>query len=115
MEDCDIKKFSKAELDVLPYDIYKWNCCVKDCCNGTTVRDYGIYPFYFLNRNGKSCEKFPGRYWMDLSAVKWFCGKHWKYFQRLGAEKMFEKFCDYEKPALGKLVKKVNQGNEKIG
>lgn len=111
-----LKSMNKAELDSLPYDVYKWNCCVKGCNNGTTVRDYGVGPqYYFLNRNGKASEKNPKKYWQDLNDLSWFCSKHWKFFERLGPIYMFERMVDKEKPKIGDFVKKVNMGNHKIG
>lgn len=106
---------SKAELDSLPYDVYKWNCCCKNCNGYTTVRDYGIAPTYFLNRNSKASQKNPKEYWQDLEVFSWFCSKHWKYFKRLGGYTMFEKYADSNKPKLGDFVKKVNTGIRKIG
>jgi hypothetical protein len=118
MEDFEILfNMTKAELDALPYDVYKWNCCCKDCKNATTVRDYGLETegMYFLNRNGKAADKNPKSYWMNLFEIYWFCGKHWKYFQRLGQEAMFKKFVDYEKDKLAEKIKEVNTGIRKIG
>ena len=63
MEDLNyILSLKKEELDSLPYDVLKWECCCKDCKRGTTVRDYGIAPNYILNRNGKTINKNPSKY-----------------------------------------------------
>ena len=110
----DIRQLDKESLDVLPYNILKWDCCFKGCDCGTTVRDYGLQPFYFLNRNSKEALRNPEKYWNDLSRIRWFCGKHWKYYQRLGPEYVFKKFC-IDKGFPIEVVKNVNQRNEKIG
>lgn len=110
----DFINLDKQELDVLPYSVFKWNCCCRDCENGTTVRDYGFEPHYFLNRNSKRSVLRTRDYWNNLSIRIWFCGKHNEYYKRLGWNTMIEKYVDLEKPKLGNFVKKVNQGNEKI-
>lgn len=111
----ELEKMTKAELDALPYVIHKWNCACKDCPNGTTVRDYGAGPLYFLNRNSKGAELHPQTYWVNLDTHIWYCGKHWKYFKRLGAVAMENRYIDWGKPRLGEKVKEVNFGIQKIG
>lgn len=112
--DIDImRNLSKQELDLLPYDVLKWHCCCKGCKNSTTVRDYGVSPYYFLNRNSKEAQKHPLNYWNNLNVVYWFC-KHYQFLKRLGGEYMFEKYADKEKEKIGILVKKVNYGIEQI-
>lgn len=111
----DFIKLDKEVLDVLPYDIFKWKCCVRGCENGTTVRDYGISPFYFLNRNTKAALKNPRDYWKKIHEVEvssiWFCGKHWKFYERLGDE-YTRKYFDKNQI---EFVKKVNQSTEHLG
>ncbi|OPC36170.1 hypothetical protein [Elizabethkingia miricola] len=109
----DFMKLSKSDLDILPYDVLKWECCFKDCKNGTTVRDYGIAPNYFLNRNSKAADKSPNKYWHNTSNIVWFCGKHYPYMKRLGMEYTFQRFCKYKRPS-PRIIKQVNQNIEKI-
>lgn len=112
----DFKHLDKSELDILPYEIYRWDCCCKDCSNGTTVRDYGFAPHYFLNRNSKKSFQTPRIYWCNLDLQVWFCGKHFSYYKRFGFEVMWDKYIDHNKPKnVGGLVKKSNQNIEKIG
>lgn len=111
----EIKKLDKPSLDILPYEVYRWECCCKNCPNGTTVRDYGFAPHYFLNRNSKKASESPRTYWYKLDLNVWLCGKHLEYHKRLGADIMWEKYIDIEKPRLGLLVKKINQNIEQIG
>ena len=109
----EIMKLDKEDLDSMPYNVLKWECCFNGCKCGTTVRDYGLHPFYFLNRNSKAAERNPKKYWFDLRVIHWFCGKHWKYYQRLGAEYVFNKFA-VDKGFPVEVVKKVNYINEQI-
>ena len=111
----DFIELDKDDLDALPYDVYRWNCCCKDCNNGTTIRDYGFSPNYFLNRNSKKSKMTPQIYWFRVDVQRWFCGKHFEYLKRLGDQIMWDKFIDHDKEALGSLVKKVNQQIEKLG
>lgn len=118
------KQLDKEALDSLPYTVIKWNCQVKGCCNGTTVRDYGIHPWYFLNRNSKNANKNPTDYWKGIQNQKFsnwlLCGKHNMFFKRL--EKSFDldsiiyKLCDWDKIKIDttKIIRSVNQGVEKI-
>lgn len=111
-------QLDKASLDALPYDLYKWNCCCKKCENGTTVRDYGIAPFYFLNRNSKNAESKTDRYWNNLNQFVWFCGKHWKLIRRLEKKYSYgtiaEKLINPSKPKIGLFVKQVNASMEQV-
>jgi hypothetical protein len=107
-------QLDKPSLDRLPYDIYKWNCQCKGCDNGTTVRDYGIAPFYFLNRNSKYCFEHPKEYWHRVyqGGNFWLCGKHLKFYNRLkkiyGERATYLRLCHYEKARIGELIRKVN-------
>ena len=111
----EIMKLDKSSLDILPYEVYRWECCCKNCPNGTTVRDYGFSPHYFLNRNSKSSEQNPQKYWNNTDVTFWFCSKHWQYLKRLGSEKMWKSYVDLNKPRLGNFLKKANQNIEQIG
>lgn len=109
----EIMRLDKPDLDVLPYDVLKWTCCVDGCDRGTTVRDYGLTPYYFLNRNSKAAERKPETYWINAYRKVWFCGKHLEYLKRLGAEYVFKKWSI--SPGFPvEIVKKVNQQNEII-
>ncbi|WP_027381859.1 hypothetical protein [Epilithonimonas caeni] len=110
----EFMKLDKMELDNLPYDVLKWECCFKNCNRGTTIRDYGIGPFYFLNRNSKAAEKHPERYWNNLNHIVWFCGKHYPYFKRLGWQQIEHRYFERKELSINP-IKKVNQGNEKLG
>jgi hypothetical protein len=115
-------QLDKEALDSLPYTVLKWNCQCKKCSNGTTIRDYGIYPFYFLNRNSKYAARKPEEYWYKIiqGGNYWLCGKHWKFFQRLKKKYdegfIYHKLCDYYKQRIDfkKIIRSVNQGVEKI-
>ncbi|KUJ56432.1 hypothetical protein [Chryseobacterium aquaticum] len=114
MEDLNyILSLSKVELDSLPYDVLKWECCCKDCNRGTMVRDYGITPIYFLNRNSKAADKNPSKYWMDTSKIVWLCGKHYAIMKRCGFDYILKKYFEHNKHPF-EIIKKVNQGIEKI-
>lgn len=114
MEDQEyILSLTKEELDSLPYDVLRWKCCCKECDRGTTVRDYGIAPLYFLNRNGKLSEKNPSKYWMNTSKIVWLCGKHYAIMKRCGFDYILLKYFDKATGPEG-IVRLVNQGIEKI-
>ncbi|MDF2931234.1 MAG: hypothetical protein K0R36_565 [Chryseobacterium sp.] len=108
-----ILSLTKEELDSLPYDVLKWECCCKDCNRGTTVRDYAIAPYYILNRNGKAINKNPSKYWMDTSKIVWLCGKHFAIMKRCGFDYILSKYFDKATDPEG-VMKKVNQGIEKL-
>lgn len=80
-------QLDKESLDAIPYQRRKWICQCKGCQHGTHVRDYGISPFFFLDRNSKAAKKNPKEYWYNLNVQFWICGKHWKMMGRL--EKSF--------------------------
>jgi hypothetical protein len=72
----ELKSMSREELDKVPYDKKKWVCQGKKCSNGTVVRDYGIAPFFYLQRK---CDAG----WVNLNLQFWMCGKHNKARKRL--------------------------------
>ncbi|RKT01089.1 hypothetical protein [Chryseobacterium defluvii] len=108
-----ILSLTKEQLDSLPYDVLKWECCCKNCNRGTTVRDYGLSPLFFLNRNSKRAHKNTPKYWMDTSSIIWLCGKHYAIMRRCGFDYILKKYFDHHKAPSG-IIKKVNQGIEKI-
>lgn len=85
----DFMLLDRESLDQVPYTRRKWLCQCKGCINGTAVRDYGISPFFFLDRNSKQSRYAPYGYWNDLRKYIWLCGKHRKFIKRL------EKSYDY--------------------
>lgn len=99
----------RESLDKIDYQLFKWHCQCKGCNRGTLVRDYGISPFFMFHRNSISSHKRPEKYWRNLNLVYLLCGKHFKFFERLG--KRFEtdhielKMLDYDNTPLQKLVK----------
>lgn len=74
---------SREELDNIPYELKKWKCHCKDCTNGTKVRDYGISPWYFIQRNSRHSQKHPLEYWKNITNIMWLCGKHRQLYLRL--------------------------------
>jgi hypothetical protein len=86
---------NRAELDNILYELKKWKCHCKNCPNGTKVRDYGISPWYFLERNSKNSRRHPFYYWKDLTNIMWLCGKHRMIYERL--IKKFAKGHVYER------------------
>lgn len=109
----DFKNLSKQELDRIPYDVLKAKCCFAGCKNGTTVRDYGFAPVFFLNRNSKAAAKCPKLYWMNFDLMVWYCGKHWQYLKRLGTEYVWQQY-NIEKNIPVEVIKRVNQDTEFI-
>lgn len=109
----DFKKLDKESIDRIPYDILRAKCCFAGCKNGTTVRDYGFAPVFFLNRNGKRATKFPRLYWMDFDELRWFCEKHYQYLKRNGGEYVFRQY-NIEKEIPSEVIKRVNQDTEFI-
>jgi len=59
--------------------------------------------------------RLPEEYWYNLDKTIWYCGKHWKYYRRLGSSVMETKYIDWGKPRLGEFVKNINTGIRKIG
>lgn len=106
----DFKELEKQELDLIPYDVLFAKCCVVGCENGTTVRDYGFAPFFFLNRNSKSAMKHPEKYWLNFAEIVWFCGKHNEYYKRFGDAIFVRKTIEQTIPF--EIKKRVNQSIE---
>lgn len=101
-------KLDKASLDQVPYERMKWQCQCKGCTNGTHVRDYGISPFFFLDRNSKWIENNINKGWSNLNRTMWLCNKHKKFFEKLvklyGADHTYKRLIDFKAP-LHKLIK----------
>lgn len=57
----------RESLDRVPYDKRRVCCHIEGCERTMPVRDYGIDPFYYINRR-----------WHRLDLVLFFCAKHWK-------------------------------------
>lgn len=87
----DIKTLSREELDRVPADVVLWVCCVKGCSRHTRLRDFGTAPEYYHNKLG----------WQNLYDRVFFCGGHWKGYERLckqyGIEKTQAKLIDHLK------------------
>jgi hypothetical protein len=81
-------QLDKESLDKIPFDRKRWLCQCKGCSNGTHIRDYGLSPFYFLDRNSKRSFDKTADYWSNLNTTYWLCGKHAKWIKKLG--KTFE-------------------------
>jgi hypothetical protein len=79
----DLRVMSKDELDKIPYQRKKWLCQCKGCTNGTHVRDYGVSPFFWLDRNSNWAQHSPEELWTDLTKFCWMCSKHRKLISRL--------------------------------
>lgn len=99
-------QLDKESLDAVPYIRRRWLCQVKNCTNGTHVRDYGLEPFNgrgiwaLLDRNGKGITKNPRDWWMGPNNY-WLCGKHNAMFKRLknhfDFEHIWRRFIDVDK------------------
>lgn len=115
-------QLDKESLDMVPYDTKKWCCQCKGCTNGTRVRDYGIAPFFFLDRNSKRAAAKTADYWCDLRRNYWLCNKHLKFFKRLSkiygekktADKMLEIVAPVNKVVPMEWFKVMQQVEEKI-
>lgn len=71
-------------LDQIPYELKKWQCQIKGCTNGTTVRDYGLEErWYHLHRNSKYAKSHPVELWLNLESQFWMCSKHYKFFHKM--------------------------------
>ncbi len=88
----ELKKMPIHKLDLVYYDMVWLVCCYKGCNNVHRVRDYGIAPEYYSSRFG----------FINSQGTFW-CGKHWKFRQRL-------------LPLYGIVAvhKKLEDGNKKI-
>lgn len=85
-DDCTPEQFmqlDKESLDQIPYKRMRFVCQVKGCTNGTHVRDYGLEPWYFLDRNSKYAKLAPAELWYNLNVRFWLCGKHYKFYDKL--------------------------------
>lgn len=78
-----IRLLDRDSLDAIPYERRRWCCAAKGCTNGTHVRDYGIAPWYFLDRGSKQSREKPYRYWYRVPFTWWACGRHNKAYRRL--------------------------------
>lgn len=67
----DIRSLTKLELENVPFDKVRWKCCIKHCSCGTTVKDYGIRPFFIWRKK-----------WLNLSITILFCGKHARRYKK---------------------------------
>lgn len=76
-------RLERSALKMIPYTRLRWECQVKGCTNGTHVLDYGIAPYYFLDRNSKNSQRYPELYWRNLREKIYLCGKHYKWVVRL--------------------------------
>ena len=83
----ELMTMTEDELLLVEFEVVKWVCQGKNCCNGTKVRDYGIAPIYYN--------------FFDVNKYFWMCGKHAKIFKRLKKnfpiEKIDEKIFDFNK------------------
>lgn len=61
----DIRSLTKLELENVPFDKRRWQCCIKHCSCATTIKDYGISPFFWWRKK-----------WIDLSRNIYICAKH---------------------------------------
>lgn len=67
----DIKSLTADELALVPFDKVKWCCTVKDCNRFTSIKDFGISPWYHWRRM-----------WINLSLNGFFCNQHFRLFKR---------------------------------
>jgi hypothetical protein len=91
----ELKSMSKEELDLVPYENVWITCCCKGCNSVHRVRDYGITPEYYSPKFG----------FVDAAGGMYWCGKHWKFRNRLvpiyGLDKVAWKLVDWlKKPIL---------------
>lgn len=78
-EEESLQDLSRELLDLIDYDVYKWQCCAEGCTNGTHVRDYGEGNLYYLIRQTKD-----GKQWVNKHRHVWLCGKHYKMWRQAG-------------------------------
>lgn len=83
----------ESDLPNLPYQVVKWQCMAPGCFCTTTIRDYGIAPFYWWPVRIIREEKWTPHYdfeknkmitkhvwrggWFDASDHGRLCSKHW--------------------------------------
>lgn len=70
----DIKSLSHRELQTVPFDEKFWICGIGICIHKTTIRDYGIHPFYYWN---------PKKIWIDVLREFFYCGSCAKKYGKL--------------------------------
>lgn len=101
----ELKAMSSEELDKVDCDKLKWKCQCKGCNGYTTVRDFGIPPFYYHNKEG----------WKNLNISYWLCGKHVKFWKRLlknyDQADIEAKLLDLSVMPYDKLVTNLNKKN----
>lgn len=104
----------RESLDAVPFERKRWVCECKGCQRGTTVRDYGMAPYYWLDRNSKSSKSQPWRYWNNLMNYHWLCSKHWAMFRRLmkhfDRRHIERKFLDPMKVRIQPIDRKPTEG-----
>lgn len=76
----EFMKFSREELDKIPFDLVRWQCKIKLCKCFSRVRDYGIDPWYYMPRGlrGADGKTF---YWVNTRKIFLMCHKHKKYWK----------------------------------
>lgn len=72
----DIKKLPRSILDELPYKTLYWMCGIGECKSISTVRDYGVHPWYYWHRK-----------WINVMECYRICGRHWKQYGHHWKEK----------------------------
>ena len=97
----ELMAMSEDQLLLVDFEVVKWCCQGKGCCNGTKVRDYGIAPLYY-----KKHRSFKENFF-DINRYYWMCGKHYKLFKRLSkifpVDKIEQKIFDFNKPKIIKI------------
>lgn len=77
------RQLDRESLEEVPFTRATWVCQCKGCTRGTMVRDYGLAPWYWLQRNSKRSHAQPQRYWFYLDTWHWLCSKHNAMFKKL--------------------------------
>lgn len=62
-----IMSLERDKLEFVPYDMKKWQCCVKGCNRFTRVKDFGCSPYFYTK----------WRKWMNLRDTVLYCSGHW--------------------------------------
>lgn len=62
-----LKNLKPEELQVIPFEIKKWTCCVEGCKGFTRIKDFGISPIFLCFR----------KKWINLEHCVFYCSKHW--------------------------------------
>lgn len=96
-----IRQLDRTSLDLIPFERRWWNCAAKKCNGGTGIRDYGINPWYLLDRNSKESIRNPTKYWRPLDRRFMLCSKHYSPYIRLvklyGQQATMDKLLDFHK------------------